>query len=178
MEDLEESLDDPDVRSKSMRSSNVFAQFKPQNGVLPPLLKVLASHSDLAQQSSDAQIRKAALDHLRELRDSLQETLSLEREGRLPEAVAKLSVVKGLLESSPEPLPRSAVVGEAKVLVAQCYHSVDLTKPLQRRFRALEISFQEQIGVAYDELVSINTSLQIQESFSGKYHTNSQQERN
>ncbi|KAG8892417.1 hypothetical protein FRB99_002717, partial [Tulasnella sp. 403] len=120
VEDLDESLNDAET------------------GILPTLLRNLTAHSELAQRSSDADVRSAAMFHLLQCRDAYRALSNLENEGLLAEAVKQGDVLRGLLSDVPEYLS-----------------SASLILDLKRKFRVLVDRVQEKLGDAYSRCINI-----------------------
>lgn len=89
-----------------------------QTGLLPGIVSVLQSHSNLAQDAMDADSRREALLHLLECRNFYRQLASLANEGRLPEAIQHYEVTKDVLDSTPPSLSKASVTLDMKVRFA------------------------------------------------------------
>lgn len=89
-----------------------------QTGLLPGIVSVLQSHSNLAQDAMDADSRREVLLYLLECRNFYRQLASLANEGRLPEAIQHYEVTKGVLDSTPPSLSKASVTLDMKVRFA------------------------------------------------------------
>ncbi|KAG8684796.1 hypothetical protein FRC09_015141, partial [Ceratobasidium sp. 395] len=111
-----------------------------QSGLLPTLLTTLATHSALAQRTSDANVLEAAVAYIARCRDEFKALSTLVEDGHLPAAVRKADEAQVLIQSAPRPLERSAVMSD-----------------LSRLARVLGDRVQEQLGDAYSRAIAVTT---------------------
>ncbi|TFY64920.1 hypothetical protein EVJ58_g2304 [Rhodofomes roseus] len=113
----------------------------PESGLVPTLLATLNRHAQLAQETLDASVKRQNLIHLVGLKRQYDNLTALVHGGQLPEAVGASSRLESELETAPEPLTRSAVIGE-----------------LRRSFSATKARIEEQLNDAYLRSVVISPS--------------------
>ncbi|KAJ7654458.1 hypothetical protein DFH06DRAFT_1298890 [Mycena polygramma] len=104
----------------------------PQTGVIPTLVRSLAAHGTLAQQSTDAAIRHETLSHLLRCRTEFGSVLSLVQMGKLPQAVEACGEFDELLRDAPAHL-----------------HQTNVMLDLKRKFQAAKSRTEEQLSEAY-----------------------------
>ncbi|KAG9097061.1 hypothetical protein FS749_007121 [Ceratobasidium sp. UAMH 11750] len=112
----------------------------PQSGLLPTLLTTLATHSALAQRTSDAKVLETTVAYIARCRDEFKALSTLVEDGHLPAAVRKADEAQSLIQSAPRPLERSAVMSD-----------------LSRLARVLGDRVQEQLGDAYSRAIAVTT---------------------
>lgn len=79
------------------------------------MIEGLKTHSDLAQEASDARIVHASLQCLQKVRNAFSELADLANAGRLPEAVLKGQEVDEAVKAMPEFLQQTHVANDLKV---------------------------------------------------------------
>ncbi|KAJ6515056.1 hypothetical protein C8R47DRAFT_1206403 [Mycena vitilis] len=104
----------------------------PQTGVIPTLVRSLAAHGTLAQQSTDAAVRHETLSHLLRCRTEFGSVLSLVQMGKLPQAVEACGEFDELLRDAPAHL-----------------HQTNVMMDLKRKFQAAKSRTEEQLSEAY-----------------------------
>ena len=87
--------------------------------MIPQLIKTLTQHATLAQEALDTSIKHAALVHLSNCRQQLNELTTLIQQGKLPEAVSAGETVDKLLENPPALLETTQIMHDLRVSLLQ-----------------------------------------------------------
>ena len=90
-----------------------------KSGMIPQLIKTLTQHATLAQEALDTSIKHAALVHLSNCRQQLNELTTLIQQGKLPEAVSAGETVDKLLENPPALLETTQIMHDLRVSLLQ-----------------------------------------------------------
>ncbi|KAJ3826774.1 hypothetical protein F5880DRAFT_1542189 [Lentinula raphanica] len=109
-----------------------------ESGLIPSLVKTLTAHSTLAQKATNARIKREALAHLQQCKETLSTLEDLEGNGDLPDAVNCCTRMEELLRDAPAALAQSEVY-----------------MGLKRKCNAAKARIEEQLSDAYSRCVSV-----------------------
>ena len=86
-----------------------------KTGLVPNLITSLTKHAALAQDATDAHVKRRSLSYLAECKSGLHNLTRLVQEGRLPDAMEACNALEDLLSRATPPLQQAGLLGDIKV---------------------------------------------------------------
>lgn len=96
---------------------NLVVQRLVKSGMVSNLIMTLTKHASLSQDVLDCDVNYQALEYLCKCRKGLEALSTLEKSGRLPEAVEACDKLEEMLKRIPHPLESSKVMADFKVSI-------------------------------------------------------------